>query len=439
MNFFKKIDNYLLHRFPSIWITRIHFFLPIGLGLVLLVYFGNLAIGWNPKNSTPSAELWTLLIVIPVLIYLVYWFIFQSRYNVAKSGGKMSYLAEYINFFLYTIVFAVALMLIVAVPLSNRQKLKLAVSEEMLQSDIENLNTGNALVNSEGWIEILDNGNFYYTRSNFIDDYYYWSGGKSFMRNEIYEEVTEEITEREALQRIERYVESYNRYTWNPITKSPQELFADRLAEIEDEYRPYNDYYYERKWDIEWKIDEIRDAHLRKGLLGMGNDEHWFWKISIGFAAWLALLVWIFKQMNLRHFIFGFISLCITPLLAGLIAVIVFEIMYRFNSYGEYLVTNITLLTYLVVAFFFIRGYLQKTLNQTAYVLSMYLQFIIPLLPVAIYAWVYVRYRYEPFISGMTEDDRLNLIYWSSVILSLVSIALFKPVYARFRSMPSIK
>ncbi|MBK6527889.1 MAG: hypothetical protein IPG07_21460 [Crocinitomicaceae bacterium] len=71
MKLFKKLDNYLLHHYPSIWITRIHSFLPIGVGIAGLLYLITLTIGWSPKDEMPQDLIPIVLMIIPVLIYLV--------------------------------------------------------------------------------------------------------------------------------------------------------------------------------------------------------------------------------------------------------------------------------------------------------------------------------------------------------------------------------
>lgn len=442
MKFFKKIDDYLLHYYPSIWITRVHSFLPIGLGLVFIIYLVNMLVGWNPKETMPTSEVSVLIMIIPVLVYLVYWFIFQSRYNVTKSGGKMGYGAEYLNFFLYALVFTVAYFFILVVPYSNDMKMKYAVGYEEVKEDIRHLNEGNGIVNSYNTIEELGNNKYRIWETNFIYDY----------NDYAYETMVEDgdgaitLTRREVLQRIEKYVTAYNKYTRSTITKSSEEILSDCLAGegVHDEYY-YGYYDYEGTWQVENKISHIRDLHEGERYSMWG--EPWFWRISFAFILWAALVVWIFKQMNLRHFVFGFISICLTPLLAALVGAILFGVIYRYSygQTGEKVALNLVLFAYVIVAFFFIRGYLQDKLNQTSYVLSMYFHFWIPILPLFIYASVLARRRYDYYsyyydhqyeVFGMKEEE---FVYWICMLVGISSIAFFKPVYAKFRSLPFVK
>lgn len=435
MKLFKRIDNYLLHNYPSLWVTRLHIFLPIGLGLVLVIFLSNMAIGWNPKDDFPENEIAILLMVIPVLIYLVYWFIFQSRYNVNKSGGKMSIRNEYLNFISYIVVLFVAYMLILAIPYSNYQKLFLAVDEDELREDIENLNNGHALVNDVGVFEWNNGGTYDVQNEMFI---YNYRGYNSYEENEtyittsFYDRVT--LSKKEVLYRIEKFKEAYNKYTYYETHDSSEEILWNRIYEDENNitYQYYDD------WDIQYKIERLLDIYERNSWIGNGFDK-WFWQISFALIAWLALLVWIFKQMNLRHFIFGLISLFLTPLVVVIVGVIIFEIIYMHNTMGEKLGIYLVLIAYAVIGLIAMRGYKADKLNNGAYILTMYFHFFLPILPIFIFiAIIYGSdYRYSYYYYN--EELIFDIIYWSCIILGVMSVLLFKPVYTKFRTLPEKK
>jgi len=443
VKFFKKIDDYLLHHYPSIWVTRVHSFLPIGLGIVLLIYLVNISIGWNPKDNRPESEWSILMLVIPVLVYLVYWFIFQSRYNVAKSGGKLSVLKEYLNFSLYAVVFSVAYAIILIIPFSNDHKLMLAVSHDEVVQDIEYLNDGNSLMNEVGYVVPLNNNTYQVTESNYVSNYYYED---DYYYDQDPFNSTDEVvvlTKREALQRIENYLAAYNKYSENMIMKSPQMILEDCLdGESSDNTYGFYYGYYGGTWSVSGKVNKIRRLH--EGTSYSFWQDGWFWKISFAFIAWLALVVWIFKQMNLRHFVFGFISLCLTPILGGIIGALIYGLFYRSHNSSnvEDVFMVLILLVYGIVGFIVIRGYKQNKLNQTAYVMSMYLNFWIPMLPFFIYLtiWTLNRYQYYNYYHReILGFDAENVVFLFCVIAGIASIAIFKPIYAKFRSLPMRK
>ena len=437
MNFLKNIDAYLLRHFPSVWITRVHIFLPIGLSIVLLMYLFNVMGGWNPKESLPDGEGFIIFMVIPVLIYLVYWFIFQSRYNVLKSGGKVSILQEYLNLLLYASVFFVAYLFLMVIPLSNNQKMTFSVGYEEFKEDVNNLNLGNGIMDGYESISENSNGSYSFHESNFIN---FWGPYTEEVKDFTIEEKDVNLSRREVLMRIENYIQTYNKYTKSEINSSPEEILSERLDGQAVYGGSYEDEYYYDSWNtsVSSKINRLYEVHVGGGW--RFDSDLWFWRITIGIVFWLALMVWIFKQMNLRHFVFGLIAICLTPLVVGILGAIFFMMVHTYDS-GQYAL-NLVLFAYAVVGGLMIRGYLSDRLNQGAYVLTMFFHFWLILLPLFLYARIIAgrnsSYYYvsSSKIWGMEEEV---LVYWVTFALGLISLLLFKPIYAKFRSLPMNK
>jgi hypothetical protein len=122
MKLYQNLNNYLLRNYPNIWITRIHLFVPIGLAIFLILFGLNVLIGYDLQADVPNNESPIFLMIIPMLVYLVYWFVFQARYNVEKSGGKLTLFQDYINYFSYFLIFLLSFLVIMAIPLSNSYK-----------------------------------------------------------------------------------------------------------------------------------------------------------------------------------------------------------------------------------------------------------------------------------------------------------------------------
>lgn len=417
-----------MHYFPTIWITRVHIFLPIGLGFVALILLINLGIGWNPKHDLPSSELLVIALIIPVLIYLVYWFIFQARYNVLKSGGKMNLGLEYLNYFLYMLVFATAVLVVLIVPISNDIKVKLAVDRATVLQDIEALNKGNSLFYS-GNIDVLQDGRYEVYSQDFIDNWDelgYYNNGEA----EIYDR-------NEALSRIENFKVAFNRYSNVEIHSEANRILANALSEDGDINFLHNG----NEWKITSKLLMLNRLHHGNRYSIWNEGE--FWQIWIALICGLSLLVWIFKQMNVRQFVFGFISICLTPLVAGILALLIFS-MYRSSSEdGANFSLILVFLAYIVVASLVLKGFGERKLNLSAYVMTMYLNFWVPLLPLFIYAFIwtnrsygYWRYFNGERILGLEEGD---FVYWSCITIAVLSIAIFKPLYTKFRSLPAKK
>lgn len=423
MKLFKQLDDYLLRNYPSIWITRIHIFLPIGIGIITLLTVINLAIGWNVKDDLPANDVAVVLMIIPVLIYLVYWFIFQSRYNVAKSGGRMPLHFEYLNFILYFTVFLTAFLIICAIPISNNYKIGNAISKEQYLRDKQILNIGNGLVMQPSIAGIEFNGNtlrFYPV--NMIYDYEY-----------DYVEAPKQMTVsfKTAEQIIMDFIEVHNRYTHQVIRKSPKKV----LAELQEDFYgggAFDDSYSDSYWEIQNKLVEI-SRNLTHNRLGIFQSL-WFWKISFGLIAFLALTVWIFKQMDLRTFIYGLIALCLTPLIGAIIGVILFELL-NIQHEEEKVVSLFILIVYGVVTAIVISHYYKTVRKNTGYVLAYYLQFFLPMLPLFLLLFFDSMNISSP--NNRVMDDLFNFLYYSGWIIGLLCIAPFSKIYAKFRSLPS--
>lgn len=430
MKLFKKLDDYLLHHYPSVWITRVHIFLPLGLGIAAVLFSLTLSLGWNPKNEMPRNDIAVVLMIIPVLIYLVYWFIFQSRYNVAKSGGKMTIGLEYLNFIIYLLVFLTAFLIISAIPLGNYQRIRNAINEEELKSDVEKLDRGNSLMNQNTEIIFLENGTISYYPSTFTWYSYPMFENEFYDYSEPYNEIQQvHVSRNQAEQIISDYIQSYNKYAQYEIHESASQILNEIQAGTY--YLDYNEYGYDYTWDVQQKVSNL----VRYSVYGWYGEysEMWFWKIFLGIMAFGSLLVWIFKQMILRYFVYGLISICLTPLLVAIIGVILFELI-GFRGNEEFIGSGVVLLFYLLFTIISIQAFRSDTLKPVAYFITMYLNFFFALLPFFLWMFfIYDRnYYYDPF-----SENTLNVLYVLGWVFGAGSILLFKPLYSKFRSLPS--
>ena len=174
MDFFKRIDNYLLHHFPNIWVTKVHIFLPIAVLFMLLVYVINVfVIGYDLKDPLPEGEWGVVLMVIPVLVFIIYWFVIQARYNVEKSGGRLSIPLEYMNYFLYLLMFSVSYILVTFIPFTNDAKVGMTSSKTEIIQDINKLNLGHNLFYSGDALRMKD-GRYKVYYANYVNSYYWY-------------------------------------------------------------------------------------------------------------------------------------------------------------------------------------------------------------------------------------------------------------------------
>lgn len=381
MNLFKRIDNYLLHFFPNIWITRIHQFLPIGLLIIAGIFFINAyVIGYDLKDDISYGESGIFILIIPVLVYLVFWFVIQSRYNVEKSGGRLSILYEYMNYFIYLLIFTIAFSILYIMPVSNVFKLKKAVSEVQIEKDIMNLNLGNVVVNGANTLEYVD-GKYEFQPRDYVHNWYY-------EYDYDYDRSAVKVTKEELIKIVSDYTESYNKYTHNTITLVPESIIDNNLNNRNGYYDDYSFY-----GDVSYKLSRLMDA----------KHESW--------------------DKGLFH-------PTAVKIIFGILGLIVSEILRLRPELEE--VAMFFIVLYIAFAIKIGLSYLSQTKSNVGVVMGMYLQVFLPLLP--FFIWI-------AFNNGdnFGEDDVFGVIYYSSWFLGLVSIFIFKYIYRKISLMPAKK
>jgi hypothetical protein len=339
---------------------------------------------------------------------------------------------EYLNYFIYVLVLFMAFLIIIAIPMGNAVRVANSVPAEEFEEDLERLNVGYTFMLYSPDIVFHENGNvtFYPTTFTYTDYYY----DSYYDYSEVYHEpkvVT--VSRSDAEQIIQDYIATYNKYSAIPVRKSPADILALCQSAADGDY--YGDCDYEAQdalWDVQMKISEIAAMH-RHHTFGIFSDA-WFWKISLSIIAMFAMLVWMLKQMKLRQFVFGFIAICLTPLFVAIVGVIMFEVI-GIRGEEEESISFVALLAYAIFATLSIRAFLSSTLNNSGYVITMYLQFFLPIFP--FFFWLFILYERNVYYGFGDEDAVINVLYWSGWVMGLLSITLFKPMYTKFRTLPS--
>ena len=287
MKLYKKIDNYLLHHYPNIWVTRIHVFLPIALIITALIYIVNVYfIGWDLKQDLPNISGIPTLI-IPTLIFLVTWFVYQSRYNVEKSGGKLSIFGEYLNYFLYFLVFSSALLLVTSVNYSNDAKVAKKINNKEFIQDIKNLNIGNSVMNNPGELKQLGNGNYLFPNKLLVDQadygfYLFRSGINNFNTQDNNEfgfensfhynnEVSYYVISKDK-SLFEKNNNYSNTYHYNKVDLYPKILVYDTVKYFENNIN--NKKYSISKKEFDIKISNNEIIKYKKEYFKNSNNEY---------------------------------------------------------------------------------------------------------------------------------------------------------------------
>ncbi len=484
MNLFQKIDNYLLHNFPNIWVTKVHIFLPIAIIFMLIIYtFNVLLIGYNIKDPMPEGEWGVTLMVIPVMVFIVYWFVIQARYNVEKSGGKLSIPLEYMNFFLYFLMFFVSYLLVSFIPYTNDLKIARTAQKTEITQDIKNLNVGHTIMINAGNVvsnndnQIEKKGDRYKIRYNNFIDTYYWEDYDEELLTETIEEVREDFSDgydsergyyEEKLMNYEDYINnpipkntnnlyilatynqleeivadyiySYNKYTHNEIVTTAAEIVNyEVIAEFKDENFNYfkrteNDYYYNWRDRVEYKVEYLAKLKLRySGAFEANYGDSEISKIIVAWLLMLSLFVWIFKQIHWRDFLFGVLALALTPVLIGIVGLI-FGVFLRAD---EDFFFALIMVAYVIAILLTIKGYVSNYKSRFSIVTAMYLHVWLPVLPFFYYFFmyeIYYRNNYE-----VRSEFKFENLFYAALIIGIISIGLFKLVYKKMRLLPNHK
>jgi len=428
MNFVKKIDNYLLHHYPNIWITKIHWVLPIGLTIIGLIFLFNVVLfSYDRLDPIPETSPMIIFLVILVIIGLVYWFVLQARHNVEKSGGRLSLLEEFINYFSYLLVFLVAWSIITAVPFTNEYKVDYAIDDTEFLADIDHINLGNAVVNHKS--SLTKDGDVYeFERVNFIDpannNRHQYSRGKKITVNHV-----------ELVQIIENYLESYNKFSEHDILDNPETIIARRVGIDYGIESDYYDYYYNtesnRYYSYSPPISKMRRLNwlvIEKDRRLLKDRDFLFSMFSI--CGVLALFVWIFKQVHWKYYVYGLIALAVVPIVVGFLSFVFYEVS---DIRPDDFVFGLMIFGYLVTSIVIFAVFFSDTLNHTSIVVAMFLQLYIPFLPI-----VLVSNYDRNHVFHFTQEAENNIFY-ISWILGLLSIILFKQFYQKMRSLPAKK
>jgi hypothetical protein len=294
-----------------------------------------------------------------------------------------------------------------AIPLSNNYKVSHSIDKQELQDDIDILNTGYSVFNQNNQVKENDREHKFYITNQYGN---YKSDNYKVIKVNTLNDLAQD------------YKNTHNKYADHYSQMEHSNAYLVSLA-LSDEKLPseYNGW----RSSVSYKINNINRMHQNGWYLGYTDSIAIM--VLAGFLAMFALLVWIFKQIFWKHYVFGLVSMFLTPMFIAIIGLIFFEI-FRFEEDTAFM---LVFLTYFIFAVKVIVSLGAKERNNSAIVMAMYLQLALPFLPVFILASSNSRFRY-------LEDNMLD-VYIVSWIVGLLSIAAFKYVYKRLSILPSRK
>lgn len=142
----KRIDHFLLKRYPRIWVWGLHIFVPISLVLMLLMYLAGLAlpVGHWPTTAEvrDMAGQVTLFMSMVSIILLILYFVRQGRFNAKRVHHKLPFSNALVHFGVFFGVISLFAFMPMTYEWGVYTKLRLTMDEAQFEKDVEILNRG---------------------------------------------------------------------------------------------------------------------------------------------------------------------------------------------------------------------------------------------------------------------------------------------------------
>lgn len=436
MGLFKKIDNKLMKRFPSIWETKVHVFLPI----TALVLFLGFIIGYSIKPGSVDSNgvlEFIPLLIIPSIVLIVFWIIAAVKYNVFKSGGKSTIAHDFLHFFIYLTMFITVSQIPFSPMYGYHMKLKSSYDKDAIMAEQETLNKGYSVltwnrynVDEEGSgsysirKQVLISNDFNYRYFDYTSDAYVLDRSEMIHAVDEFKIAVYKLTGKQLEVNAERYIDDNIE---NNFTNSYE--YQNDMQETEDYFR---------------SLQRFGAEALPEPF-----DEYEAWLVLIGLASVASWIFWMFKRNSTREFFFGLIAIAATPAVVGLIMIFIFAIVSQ-NSYHPGREEDIMrfvfifgLILYGIFALIF--GYLKRQKHWLGVISTMAFNFYLPLNLFILAAMTFDRYDSRNEIANMLGIDNISsnemMIYcfWTCWIVGLLLMIPMKSIYKKQWFLPSRK
>lgn len=317
--FLQKIDKDWLLNQPEIWATRIHHLLfwgalyVGGLGLLGMLYPVT-------SNNVPDTEGSFAIGLFSAAFGFLYWVYQVSLYRPQEQFGNLpaGYSVKEIGIYLAGIVFLMSGSFF----FSKQIDIKSAnvVSKSRLIEDVNRLNTGYIYFANRYDIENQ------ISTQNFIYPHYNLYPQEEFQGVLTQEELAYKVNKvrndkKVQLAQIANYIESYNRYTNDPILASPEEVltrFNAQLASISVGETTDNNFeqseFYHDTWQVDRIIGRIAKAKTHRSMF---YEWEFYGAMSI-LSGILGLSFLVFLRLGLRKFIVTILTGLVLMFASGL-------------------------------------------------------------------------------------------------------------------------
>ncbi|MDX2248576.1 MAG: hypothetical protein SF052_17455 [Bacteroidia bacterium] len=425
--FLRNLDHQLLTNRPGLWATRIHYvlyFMIIGGGLLFLQ-----AITRSIRlTDVPNPDINTMILIIPMGIAFLFWAYRVSLFQIEKTFGLISE-GKIRNQIIYAgVILALGFAPVVYGYILN-QRIKQQISKEELIRDINALNIGENLFITDRYViegngvkpEILESGiiNIGYNRYT----HYSFSSIELLQYHEINDILDKALSREDKLEIISNYINTFNKYSNEKITLSPQEILTNyetRNFENHDQ-----NYYEDAKYVVFSNLENIQRAW--SGSFGdfeiMKQEFPRFYLFAL-VALWMALQV--FLNTNWKIFVGAAIT--------GIASIITLAITYNLTVYAFNIHSNessvIAVIVLSLFAFFTYQAFRHRHTERILAWKSISLSVITMatlILPMVIFMSIE---------SSVSDDEGIAMLYTGAVAGILLWNLLYQPHFSKLAALP---
>ncbi|MCC6370836.1 MAG: hypothetical protein IT236_07525 [Bacteroidia bacterium] len=323
--FVHNIDTWLLENHPVIWMSRVHYALWFGLLLGAL----SAAVGFGVYVNILQEFGFTLWYFIFGLIGFVFFCIWVYNYvifNKDKSYGHRKPFESYLNFLLVFV--CIAVFALVPVPFQYTCNLSIAntFTDDEITEHINILNEDSpymllACSNYESWRDTTYDITYVnvHRLSEYPDNFLPHSLNENNFKNyhkfiqskEVVKRYNPDISEKELLHKINRYLDVTAKYGLSPDL--PAEYYAKNFIKLRSHPKldcdlidsPINEYRLQRG------IQNVCEAKINDRLI----FETGFWIIQFYIVFVLSVLISLFKITQWKHYLLTAVIMIFYPII----------------------------------------------------------------------------------------------------------------------------
>jgi hypothetical protein len=336
---YQKIDQYLLTRYPRMWVLGIHIFLPIVVtAWIVLVLIGAVIVNTSTGsiyNIDDSFERLAVGMVLPVLLMVILFIIRQSKYNARRIHQHLPFKNRF-NVFLsfWLILFSITSLLFAAyfgswfTPGITHSKSTFHQDRKVLELGMSHFHIKGCFNDngSDGYEDVLDD---FSSQTYTACDYYLDKSGDSvnILRSDWYHDryyggSVSRVSIDQALYEIEQFIIIGKKYKAIYKTENAAEIFNLNT-------KPHG-----LKWDntgdgtfythlvnlteFETRMSMNESYHQHRQIFRMFHWEFWRYFSLIGFT--IAFILIIYCSVDKGEFGWSMLVCALFPTVFGIIA-----------------------------------------------------------------------------------------------------------------------